>query len=121
MKTKLFAYITIIVIITAVSFNTFYLDKEISELLSEVTALDLDDNNALDTSTEIFERFKHAEAYISITVSHDDLTNIEDIFAELVGYLTVDDTEGAKVIKNRLINSLEHLGRLSGFNIDSII
>lgn len=121
MKTKIFACVTITVIIAFVTINTIYLDSAITELTDLVAALNLDDENALQNANDVFENFKDAEAYISITVSHDDLTNIEDGFAELVGYLRVEDTEGAKVVKNRLINSLEHLRRLSGFNFDSII
>ena len=121
MKTKIFACVTIVIIIAFVSINTVYLDNTIIELTDKIAALNLDDENALQNASDIYDSFKEEETYISITVSHDDLTNIEDGFAELVGYLRVEDTAGAKVIKNRLINSLEHLRRLSGFNFDSII
>ena len=40
---------------------------------------------------------------------------------EMIGYLSVNDTDNARVTKNRLISYLEHLRRLSGFNIDAVI
>ena len=61
------------------------------------------------------------ELFISLTVNHEDLTNIEEGFAEMIGCLSVGDTAGAQITKSRLIDSLEHLGRLSGFNFDAII
>ena len=69
---------------------------------------------------DIFENFKRIEKYISLTVDHEDMMNIELGFAELIGMGEVGDEEGAQVTKSRLKYSLEHLKRLAGMNIDSI-
>lgn len=121
MRTKIFAITTITAVIMFVSINTSLLETEISELINKVDELDTDAKNALSHAENTYKIFKKNENFISITVSHDDLTNIEDGFAELVGYLRVGDADGAEVVKSRLINSLEHLKRLSGINFDSII
>lgn len=121
MRTKIFAYVTISVIITAVVLNTIFLDKKIGEFIEMIDSINVDEPSALDYAESARDEFQSMETYISITVSHDDLTNIEDGFAELVGYLQVGDTDGATVIKNRLLNSLEHLRRLLGINFDAII
>ena len=113
-----------LLLIGAVSINTFVIDKKILNLYEEVDNVEIMNGESSVTKEEfyrIFEKYRSYETYFSLTVNHDDLTNIEDGFAELIGNLEVDDTEGAEVIKNRLLYSLEHLRRLSGINIDSII
>ena len=120
MRTKFFAITTIFVIFIAVAINTVFLRKEISGVINKVESIDTRSENALALAIRTQEDFRKTENFISITVSHDDLTNIEDGFAELVGYLKVSDSDGAEIVKSRLINSLEHLRRLSGVNFDSI-
>lgn len=124
MKEKIFAITTLIVTITAVITNTIILNSQINKINNAVSSIKIDDNNsetALTKAKEIFEEYKKKETYISITVNHDDLTNINDSFVELIGYLSVKKNDEAVVTKNRLESYLEHLGRLSGFNIDAII
>jgi hypothetical protein len=70
---------------------------------------------------EIKESFEESEGFISLTVNHEDLTNIEVCYSDLIGYLSVGMTKEAEVTKNRLVDALKHLRRLSGVNIDSII
>ena len=121
MKAKTFAFITIFTTIVAVTANTVYLNHEIERFITAVSSLDIEEGSALAEAQELREDFLKSEAFISLTLSHDDLTNIEESFSEIIGYLSVRDFDGAKVTKNRLIDSLEHLKRLSGFNIDAII
>lgn len=121
MKTKIFAYVTLCVVIFFVFANTFYIDREVSEIIRTVERFDSSEKYAIDKAQNMQEDFMRSSLFISLTVSHDDLTNIEDGFAELVGCLKVDDTDGATIIKSRLLNYLEHLRRLSGINFDSII
>ena len=68
----------------------------------------------------LFDSYKRAEIFLSLTVSHNDLTDIESFFSEMIGYLSVSDMEGAEMAKNRLIDALAHLRRLSGVNMSSI-
>lgn len=124
MKIKIFAAVAIITVIGAVVINTVVLNKEISSLaraVSELNIRGITPEESKARADALFTEFKKKEPYISITVSHDDLTNIEDGFAELIGYLSVEDKDGAEVTKYKLENVLLHLRRLSGFNIDSII
>jgi hypothetical protein len=124
MKIKIFAAVALITVIGAVVINTVVLNREISSLarsLSELNIRGLTPAESRERADALFSEFKSKEPYISITVSHDDLTNIEDGFAELIGYLSVEDKDGAEVTKYKLENALLHLRRLAGFNIDSII
>lgn len=121
MKQKILAGVLLIVVISAVTANTFILLKQIDSCIEAVENIILEDSEAQNQAEMIFDDFLNKEKYISLTVSHEDLTSIEDCFAEMIGYLSVGDTENAQVTKSRLIHSLKHLRRLSGFNLDSII
>ena len=123
MKTKIAAVIILVVLIIGVTANTLYLDKLITEITYDVENFVISDDT--DDSTvrarEMFDNFKMRETYISTTVNHNDLTDIESLMSELVAYLSAGMTEEAEVAKSRLVDALGHLRRLSGVNIDSII
>ena len=120
MKAKILAAAALVLTLAFVTVNTFILHSMISEIKREVDALGTGAGDLSDVEA-VYEKFSQYEAYVSITVSHEDLTNIESSFSELIGYLSVGDTDGAAVVKRRLLDALEHLRRLSGFNIDAII
>ena len=116
MKAKVFAVAMLFLTVGFVIFNTYKLQRDIGYIKGEVVAVD-----GLDSAKSAYESFKKKETYISLTVNHADMTSIEESFSELIGYYEVGDMDGAHVTKNRLTDALEHLGRLSGFNIDAII
>ena len=92
--------------------------------MGEIEDLEIDDENtgaALSHALQIREEFGQRKSYISISVNHEDLSNIETIFAEMIGQLEVGSADDARVAKSRLIDALGHLRRLSGVNIDTII
>lgn len=124
MKEKIFAVLAVVSIIAAVSANTVFLGKNIDKIRKEVESISIKDGEcelARRQAVRAFELFRDAELLIGLTVNHDDLSNIEECFAELIGYLSVGDADGAEVTKSRLTDALGHLRRLSGFNIDAII
>lgn len=121
MKEKIFAVVILIAVVTFVIANTLIIESQIGDIEKAVSSLNTESKNAVETARKIQEDFMHKERFISLTVSHDDLTNIEDCFVELVGYLSIGDADNAKVTKDRLTHSLEHLRRLSTFTIDAII
>jgi predicted PurR-regulated permease PerM len=121
MKVKILAVIAFISVIAAIIANTIIINAQIGHLYERIENIDVSDENALNAAQAAYEHYKKREAYISLTVNHDDLTNIEDAFAELIGYLSIDMNEDAFVTKNRLLCYVEHLRRLSGINIDAII
>lgn len=121
MKEKIFSVVLLFTVIFTVTFNTYMLTKTIDKIIKDANELDLDSENAEKEANNVYSSYKNKEMLMSLSVSHDDLTNIEDCFVEMIASLSVSDTDGAKIAKSRLINSLEHLRRLSSFNIDSII
>lgn len=121
MKEKVLAVFLLVIVVAFVSGNTLLLDKQIIYTIHAVDELDVGGDNAEDEAKEIYDNYKKKEKYMSVTVNHDDLTCIKDCFVEMVGFLSVGDVQDATVTKSRLISYLEHLRRLSGFNIDAII
>lgn len=123
MRTQILAWVILAVTVGFAVTNTALLARQTEDILKEVEGVSLDgDPEAARAELEaIYDSFKSKEKYISITVNHEDLTNIEQSFSEIIGYLAVGDTDGATVIKHRLTDSLEHLRRLSAVNLESII
>jgi len=121
MKQKILSVVLLVVVVAFVTVNTIVITRQIRNMERAVSAIDISDENATDEAAEIFKEFRQKEVYISLTVNHEDLTNIEDCFVELVGQLSVGNEDEAKVTKDRLTYSLEHLRRLSTFTIDAII
>ena len=121
MKEKVLSILLLISIVGFSIANLIILNSQIKETTNELTALALSDGDAEEKANEIFESYMKKQKYMSITVSHDDLTNIEDCFVEMIACLSVGNGQDAEVTKSRLINALEHLRRLSGINIDAII
>ena len=121
MKQKILAIVIFVCILGFTIINTIILQDMTDKFIENAKMLSITDDNAKTKATALHKEFQTNERYIGLTVSHEDLTNIEDCFAELNGYLSIGDTEGAMVVKYRLISFLGHLRRLVGFNIDTII
>lgn len=80
-----------------------------------------DDPKALEGSfSDMYARYMKHESYISLTANHEDLTNIENSFSELIGASAASDRETCMQVKSRLTDAFRHLGRLSSFNFYSI-
>ena len=121
MKEKILSIILLIAVISFVVVNTVMLSREIDEITDAVSSFMPSEENAEAKATVLYDDFMKKEKYMSITVSHDDLTSIEDCFVEMIGFISIGDTKNAAVTKSRLISYLKHLRRLAGFNIDAII
>jgi DNA-directed RNA polymerase subunit F len=116
------AVCSLVLLIVAVFVNSAYIKNLTAEFANEVDKINESDPDAASKElTELFSKFKKAEKVISITTSHDDLTSIEETFAEMMGAVNAKDMNELIKIKSRLKSSFEHLGRLSGINIDSVI
>ena len=123
MKVKILATLVLALTVGLSSLNTHFLLKAIDKTANDVTDLSFSgEPEEIKQRAEIlFKDYKRREFFLSLTVSHEDLTDIESLFSEMIGYLSVKDTEGAEMTKSRLIDALMHLRRLSGVNISSIL
>ncbi len=123
MKVKILASVALILILCVSIFNTHFILRTIDNLSESTAALSIDAplDEAKKEADALFENYKKKELFLSLTVSHDDLTDIESFFSEMIGYLEVADADGARMTKSRLLDALSHLRRLSGVNISSIL
>lgn len=115
MGAKIFAAVTVVTILTFIIYNTVLMNEKIDEIIHGVEAAE-----SYAEIKEVKERFTKYERFISISVSHEDLMSIEDLFAEYEVQMRLISEE-REITKNRLISALGHLRRLSAVNIDSII
>ena len=121
MKTIRIAIVVLLLLTVTVVANSLYISHVTEKFSRELENLDINSDNIIEELESGFKRFKKAERFISITVSHDDLTNIEESFADIIGAAKAGETGDIQRIKSRLVDSLLHLGRLSSLNLDSII
>lgn len=124
MKEKILGACLFIGVIAFVCINAYILECKIVRTTESVEAISIHKDNIIDAKNKaelIFKEFKSQETYLSLSVNHEDLTNIENSFVDMIGFLSVGDADNAMVAKSRLINSLEHLRRLSSFRLEAII
>ena len=122
MKGTLFALITLITVLALVITNSILLHFFIDRIIKDVEAVEISKpETASDDFLKCYLLFQKYESYISLTVSHRDLTDINDCFRTIIAAGAVGDKDEMIITKNRLKGSLEHLRRLSGINFDSIL
>ena len=116
-KTVYFAVFILLLIVAFVSINTFTLLRTLKGLEAKCLSTPLE----IEAFSVVYEDFLSVRTYLSLSVAHDDIGTLEREFVEILGALKIGDKESAAIAKSRLCGTLSHLGRLSGFNIDSII
>jgi hypothetical protein len=121
MKEKIIGVIIFVIVTCSVLVNTVVIDRSLFEIICEVDKIDVRQDNAKEMLISLYDGFKSKELFLSLSVSHDDITSIKTGFVDAISYLEQDDLPDAEVAKNRLRYFLEHLRRLSGINIDSVI
>lgn len=121
MKSVRFAYIILFLLCAAVIINSIAVGNIIENLKKEVEAAEENDMfRAENEYEELYKKYKKYEPYVSLTVDHDDLSNLEDGFSEIIGAARADDSAALITAKSRLCDCLSHIKRLSGINIESI-
>jgi len=113
----IFATVLLLAVVIFVTVNTVVISHLTSNFEKKAIGLVLSDDGV----SELYSDFVKMRTYLTLTVNHDDIACVEEELAELMGAVKVGDTESAEIAKSRLVNAISHLGRLSGFNIDSII
>ena len=122
MRAVRLAVTCLIILFVSIIANSVYISKTTEKIANEIKEIETDDLNITAKNIkEIYANFKKAERFISITVSHDDLTNIDESFADMIGAAEAGMRTSVITIKSRLEDALRHLGRLSGINLESII
>ena len=119
MRSALIAGGVLLALIIGVIMNSFFIIGVTEELIEEIEGIG--DVDAVEKLVTVREKFDGIRWIITLSVSHDDILNIEEAFAEAIGAARGADTAELQIAKSRLTDALVHLGRLSGINADSIL
>ena len=120
MKTIILSYVILILVILLVIINSIIVSNSIDAIIEKLKNIP-DSVSEKEQYKEVFDDYIKIQHLFEITVSHDDLTNIESEFYEIMGAVNAEDSESLKIAKSRLIGALTHLKRLCGINADSIL
>lgn len=119
MKAAVISFVVLIAVLTAVVLNSYFVSKSICKIAEKLEDAP-SSTDSYEVYSDIFDEYMKKQHFIGLTVSHDDLTNIEREFNEILGAIEADDEESLIIAKSRLTGALSHLRRLSGINADSI-
>ena len=120
-KDKRDVTIAIVILISLIVFaaaNSIICTSRLKALSSAVENTEYGDVVAAKMIREDFTRLAFL---MSITVNHDDLEDAEECVIEFSEAIRSGDEVEIRLAKSRLVAALRQLGRLCGFNIDSII
>lgn len=122
MKTHVFAGILLALTAVLVLVNAICIVRTADNFREATNAFPISEHPTEDVAKieAFYDDFLNEEKWISLTVSHEDLTNIEGSFAEWIGAAKADDAPTAEEMKSRLSDAFRHLGRLAKCNADSI-
>ncbi len=121
MKIKIFSVVLLTILFVAVTINTVFLTRRIDQIITDVNSISTENTTeATERSKEIFDKHKKSEGFLSLTISHNDLADINGYFTEMIAYLSIENAEEAGVAKSRLIDALTQIKRLSGWNIQAV-
>jgi hypothetical protein len=115
MGAKIFAAVTLIIILGFVIINDLALKNDIDELSRLV-----EESQTYYEAEAAQDFYEEKKGFIGLSVNHNDLAEVGQLLSEYVAELREGD-EGARITKSRLLTALSHLGRLSSVNWESII
>lgn len=119
MKAAIIAISVLTIVLLSVILNSLFISRGVEQIM-EILENAPSTTDSHDLYSDIFDDYMKKQRFIGLTVSHDDLTNIESEFHEIIGSIEADDEESLIIAKSRLVGALSHLRRLSGINADSI-
>ncbi len=115
------ALITLTVLVLLIAINSTLITRAVDEMYTVSVSGEDTTLEAIEAKyKKIDEIFSSRELFISLSVSHEDLSDIKMLLYEIKGALAAYDLDAAIIAKSRLDDALLHLGRLSSLNIESI-
>ena len=115
------SYIILFVLLLSVTLNAFYINGFTEKIYTISKASDASDIKGFSHEFQKMMRiYEENEMFVSLTVSHEDLTDIKQLLAEIEGAIAADDKNAVIIAKSRLESALLHLGQLSMLNIESV-
>ncbi|MCQ2413992.1 MAG: DUF421 domain-containing protein [Clostridia bacterium] len=117
-KAVLIAGIALFLITGAVIGNDIFIRNAVRETERKVEAVSA--GITAEEARQLYGEFLDLERTIALSVNHEDLTHVEESFADFVGCAEAQDTAALLQAKSRLSDALMHLGRLSGLKFDTL-
>ncbi len=115
------SYIVLFVLLLSVILNAVYISRFTEKLYSILNEESGEDIEAFAVKFQKIKKiYSENEIFISLTVSHEDLTSIEEILSEIDGAITAKDKSALIIAKSRFESAVLHLGQLSALNIESL-
>lgn len=115
------SYGILALLLVAVTLNAVYINSFTDEIYTLSVEEKGDSIESIEKTFEKIEKiYEKNEIFISLSVSHEDLTDIEEILAEIDGALKASDRGAVIIAKSRFENAVLHLGQLSALNLQSI-
>ena len=115
------SYLILFLLLLSVILNSIYIGNFTERIYSLSRAETVEDIDAFKgTFQKIKDIYNNNEIFVSLTVSHEDLTNIEEMLSEIEGAITAKDKDAVIIAKSRFESAVLHLGQLSALNIESI-
>ena len=119
MKSLIFAYVMLIILLAAVILNSIMVSNSIKNILDKLNSISNESACTEDYET-LFKDYMKKQKFISLSVNHSYLTDVEGDFAEIITAARENETSELMITKSRLMSSLSHIRRLASINIDSI-
>ncbi len=107
-----------LLIITAVVLNCVLLGVFFTELIEGCEALG--DIQNPEPYHRLYEKFEARRRFMSLSITHDVILQIEGDFSQMLGAISAGDEESCEITKSHLLTVLVHARRLSGINFDSV-
>ena len=115
------SYVILFTLLLSVTLNALYLSRFTEKLYTisnETEVGDIEDFK--ETFEKIKKTYNNNEIFVSLSVSHEDLTSIKEALAEIDGAIKANDKNAVIIAKSRFESAVLHLGQLSALNIESI-
>ena len=126
MKTFLFAVILFIIVLSLVVVNVLYLKKSISYFRTSISQIPFPDKNTENLTlqftllSELEKAWYHRIFLLSLSISHQDLMEVEQHLAAALGAAKANSRENYIVSISQLDYSFSHLGAMSRISFQNI-
>ncbi len=127
MKVFLCAMIILALLVSGVFFNIHYLTKTLTEIRDDLDAIPIPQEGIKDLTRQeadlshLQDVWRRRSSYISLTVNHADLMEVETQFAAALGAARAGTRENYLVSLSQLDYALSHLAEMAQASVKNIV
>lgn len=124
MKSLVFSSILLITVIAVSIGGAIYTSVTLNKLCEQINEEFEECGESCEdisyVACDLKSEFERVEPGLSLFINDDELSEMRGYYTDIRSAAVADSYEGALTAKSRLVSMIEHLRRLSSFNIDSI-